>query len=331
MDRLRILRAGIGKHQEILEVAPYFRPIAARGAGYRVTTLDIFDTAELRRRAVADASLGPADVAAIEEVDLIGSACDVADVAAAKYGPGKAFDWILSSHNFEHLPDPIRFLRQCAAVLRPGGTLRMAIPDKRYCFDHYRPVSEVSEWLQAFHERRERPTRYQLFRESAYTASPGRHHDWKPGRQALRSYRALFEAETGIPEGYIDTHCWAFTPESFELLALDVRAFGLVPLRVGRISEPVGLEFFVDLTPTDPAAPLAEEAYFEEREALMRRYLAAEARGVESTRRRSIPEKVAREATRMGRQVVGFVTRRGDEPGDRWPVPRHRADVRARR
>jgi hypothetical protein len=83
MDRLQILRAGIDRHHEILEIAPYFRPIAARCDGYRVTTLDIFDTAELRRRATADASLGPADVAAIEEVDLIGSACDVADVVAS--------------------------------------------------------------------------------------------------------------------------------------------------------------------------------------------------------------------------------------------------------
>jgi len=330
MDRLQILRAGIDRHHEILEIAPYFRPIAARCDGYRVTTLDIFDTAELRRRATADASLGPADVAAIEEVDLIGSACDVADVVAATYGPGRTFDWILSSHNFEHLPDPVRFLRQCAAVLRPGGTLRMAIPDKRFCFDHFRPVSEVSEWLQAFHERRPRPTRYQLFRESAYTAVTGETYRWKPARQALRSYRALFESENGLPDAYVDTHCWAFTPESFELLALDVRAFGLVPLRVGRISEAVGHEFFVELTPADPPV-LAEDAYFAAREGLMQRCLVAEARGVDGARRHGIPEKVVREAARVGRQVVGLVTRREDEPSDRWPMPRNRAGEPARR
>jgi len=327
MDRMMLLRDGLGKRHDVLEIGAYFRPIAARRDGYRVTTLDIFDAAELRRRAAADSSLGPDDVARIEEVDLVGSACDLADLTAAKYGPGRRFDLILSSHNIEHLPDPIRFLQQCAAVLGPGGILRMAVPDKRFCFDHFRPVSEVSEWLQAFHERRTQPTRYQLFRESAYHSAAGKDRRWKPLRQTLQSYRTLFATDPRLSDGYIDTHCWAFTPESFELLALDVRAFGLVGLEVGRITEPVGLEFFVDLRPTDPTATFSEDDYFADREVLMERYLAAEARGVDGVLRRGIGEKVVREAARMGRQVVGLVTRH-DGAAAHWPVPRAAAAAR---
>lgn len=133
MDRLEMLRAGIGLDADVLEIGPYFNPIAPRREGYRVTTIDVFDADELRTRAAGDPNLGPTHVASIEDVDLVGSACDVADLTVAKYGAGRRFAWILSSHNFEHLPNPIRFLQQCAAVLDTNGTLRMAVPDKRYC------------------------------------------------------------------------------------------------------------------------------------------------------------------------------------------------------
>ena len=316
MDRLTILRDGIGKHSEVLEIGPYFNPIAARRDGYRVTTIDVFDTGALQRRAAADPNLGPTRVPGIEDVDLVGSACDLADLTLAKYGPDKKFDWILSSHNFEHLPDPIRFLRQCAAVLGDTGTLRMAVPDKRFCFDHFRQISDISEWLQAFHERRTSPTVYQAFREEAHRSTLGADGRWTPVRQTLAFYRAWLGPDGVVPDGYIDTHCWAFTPESFELLLHDVRAFGLVPLRITSISEPKGLEFFVDLSPVGAAELLSEDEYFSTRETLLRRCLAAEAR--QPSRRmqpsapppKGIPGKVVREVTRVARQMAHLGSRR---------------------
>ena len=54
MDRLASLRQDISRNHEVLEIAPWFNPIAPKAAGYRTTTLDIFDTATLRERAAAD-------------------------------------------------------------------------------------------------------------------------------------------------------------------------------------------------------------------------------------------------------------------------------------
>ncbi len=321
MDRLTILRNGIGKKSAVLEIGPYFNPIAPRRDGYRVTTIDVFDAAELRTRAAADPHLGPDRVPGIEAVDLVGSACDLADLSIAAYGQDRKYDWILSSHNFEHLPDPIRFLRQCAAVLGPHGTLRMAVPDKRFCFDHFRQISDISEWLQAFHEQRKKPTVYQAFREEAHRSTLGEDGQWTPVRQTLAFYQTWFGPDGAVPESYIDTHCWAFTPESFELLLHDARAFGLVPLRIARISEPHGLEFFVDLCPDDVEEPWSEEGYYTTRESLLRRCLAAESRhaagaGVRRTRPstphpRGIPGKVVREVTRVARQMANLGSQRG--------------------
>jgi SAM-dependent methyltransferase len=285
MRRLRRLRAGIDLEHEVLEIGPYHAPIAPKALGYRTVTLDIVAADELRLRAAADPTIGETGARAVEEVDLIGSACDVGDLVRDRFGPDRRFDWILSSHNIEHLPDPIRFLAQCGSVLAPGGILRLAVPDKRGCFDHFRPVSDIGEWLQAFRERRTRPTVYQVFREECYraemTAPGGERGRWRlgevhlhaptPVERSLELYRAWFAPGSVEPAEYLDTHCWAFTPESFELIVRDVIAFGLVPLEVASVSRTRGNEFFVDLRRPAAAPPLDERRYFAARHHLLRR------------------------------------------------------------
>ncbi len=306
MDRLERLRADVRPDASVLEIGPYFNPIAPRREGYRVTTIDVFDADDLRQRAASDPNLGPTYVADIEDVDLVGSACDLADLAVAKYGPDKKFDWILSSHNFEHLPDPIRFLQQCAAVLGANGTLRMAIPDKRFCFDHFRQITEVSEWLQAYHEQRKKPTIYQAFREEAHRSTAGKNGHWIPDRKILEFYRAWFDQDGHAPDTYIDTHCWAFTPESFELLLHDLQAFGLVSLRIARISEPHGHEFFVDLCPLDVDVTFSIATYFSTRDFLLQRCLTPEP--LQKTARKT-SAKVVREVRRLAHQLAGLGSR----------------------
>ena len=51
----------------------------------------------------------------IEEVDLVGSCTHIGKLVRARGEAGK-FDYIVSSRNFEHLPNPIRFLQGCAAA-----------------------------------------------------------------------------------------------------------------------------------------------------------------------------------------------------------------------
>jgi SAM-dependent methyltransferase len=285
MKRLQRLRGGIRLDHEVLEIGPYHSPIAPKALGYRTTTLDLVDADALRSRAMADPSIDDLGVDAIEEVDLVGSACDLADLVTKRFGPDKRFDWILASHTIEHMPDPIRFLEECAKMLAPGGVLRMAVPDKRGCFDHFRPASDIAEWVQAYRERRTRPTVYQVFREECYrtevTARDGGPIAWRlgeiPARDAriaersLDLYRAWFGPGGTEPATYIDTHCWAFTPESFELLVRDTIAFGLVPMGVARISRTHGHEFFVDLRKTEATGALDERSYFDTRRRLLRR------------------------------------------------------------
>ena len=310
MSRLNLLREGISTEHSVLEIGPYFNPIAARAAGYRTTTLDVFDTHSLRQNAAVDPNIPKERCKEIEEVDLVGSACDLADLTRARYGAEHRFDWILSSHNIEHIPNPVRFLQQCAAVLRAEGTLRLAVPDKRFCFDHFRTLTDVSEWLQAYFENRSQPTAYQVFREESHrsTAQP-ECGGWTPIRKSLSMFREWFSPGCEAPTHYIDTHCWAFTPESFELLVRDMIAFGLVELRIDSISETCGIEFYVDLA--RPSAPIvvAEDEYYAMRERLLRCCVERPSSSggsctvAHAPRTRSIPRRVLREASRVMRQI----------------------------
>ncbi len=61
-------------------------------------------------------------------------------------------DFIIANHFLEHTQDPIGTIRRFLEVLRPGGVLYMAVPDKRWTFDRKRPVTTL-EHLYRDHEQ----------------------------------------------------------------------------------------------------------------------------------------------------------------------------------
>jgi SAM-dependent methyltransferase len=59
-------------------------------------------------------------------------------------------DFVVANHFLEHCPDPIRSLQTILRVLKQGGILYMAIPDKRHTFDLCRPVTPYSALKSAY-------------------------------------------------------------------------------------------------------------------------------------------------------------------------------------
>lgn len=55
----------------------------------------------------------------------------------------ESLDFVIANHFIEHAEDPIRTLGAHLRVLRPGGILFMAVPDKRKTFDSARPVTSL--------------------------------------------------------------------------------------------------------------------------------------------------------------------------------------------
>jgi 2-polyprenyl-6-hydroxyphenyl methylase/3-demethylubiquinone-9 3-methyltransferase len=74
---------------------------------------------------------------------MAGCECQLADALALEqhFGPDR-FDVVVSSECIEHTPDPLKALRQMAAVLRPGGHLVVSTPNLLW-----RPVVKLASWL----------------------------------------------------------------------------------------------------------------------------------------------------------------------------------------
>lgn len=259
MDRRDRLTRLISREHMGIEIGPYFNPAAPKRLGYNCLVLDVFDASALRDRATVDPNIPKDAIGNIEEVDLIGPATSIGTLVAEKHQLG-TFDYIVSSHNFEHLPNPVRFLQDCEQILRPGGVISMAIPDRRACFDFFRSHSVLSELLEAYFRGRDRPTAAQLFAQSSLHCRYTRGDqqlvgcslqddpvNFTPLETLAEAFAAWKQLEAQPDDVYRDTHCWAFTPASFELILYDLRFLGLTGLEIVEVTETIGHEFFVTL------------------------------------------------------------------------------------
>ncbi len=59
----------------------------------------------------------------------------------------QSYDFIVANHFLEHTEDPFATLGTFIRVLRPGGRIFMAIPDKRWTFDREREITSLEHLL----------------------------------------------------------------------------------------------------------------------------------------------------------------------------------------
>ncbi|WP_250865919.1 methyltransferase domain-containing protein [Caballeronia sp. INSB1] len=285
MERRDAVLEGLTKDQRGIEIGPWFNPLASKAEGYQCLVLDVFDLATLRQRATEIANVADNIRDRIEDVDLLGSSANIEELVAARGELGE-FDYIVSSHNFEHLPNPIKFLQGCAKALKPGGIISMAIPDKRSCFDYFRPLTSLGQWIDAYEAQRDKPTRAQYFDlysclaafDTGNGASIAFHRGVPPDKVSSslsldRYYAEWQEQSRSGSEQYLDTHCSVFTPASFELLIRDLGYLGLAPFEIVRVFDSPGVEFYARLKRSDSPSSLRPPDYEDTRNTLLRRIL----------------------------------------------------------
>lgn len=66
--------------------------------------------------------------------------------------PAASQDFLIANHFLEHTQDPIGTLKHHLAVLKTGGILYLAVPDKRWTFDVKRPETTLQHLIDD-HER----------------------------------------------------------------------------------------------------------------------------------------------------------------------------------
>lgn len=285
-----------------LEVGPSYGPLLPKAAGYNVETIDHADAETLRRKYSGNA-------ARIEEVDHVSDGRSMLEVI----GQAGRYDFILASHVIEHVTDIVRFLQDCEQILRPDGRLVLAVPDKRYCFDAFRPVSTAGDALQACLERRQRHPAGFLFDHVAYFCVTPESYVWRRRnlddvtlKNRSGSAKSLFEAVRGGDTSYHDAHAWQLTPASFRLLVKLLRDNGYIGCGVAEFhtNRPPqnGLhEFYVSLSRSTPSSPESDLELLRQTETELREVSFTTTRDPEKDALRTQLQAVSRRAEKLAR------------------------------
>ncbi|WP_323123607.1 methyltransferase domain-containing protein [Burkholderia alba] len=286
MDRRSKILEGITRNHQGIEIGPWFNPIAPKREGFNCLSLDVYDTETLLSKASEDGSISKEQLSQIEAVDLVGSSVEIESIVREKGLIGQ-IDYIVSSHNLEHIPDPIKFLQGCSRILKVGGILSLAVPDKRGCFDHFRPHSSLGDWLEAYFEKRQKPTLRQVFEAhqlgALYNGSGAfglgvNSSQIQPTNNIQHGFDFWVEQVRDGDRQYNDAHCWTLTPAVFELFVLDLAILGLLKFKLESIvSEDFEFHARLRAMGKDWSPGYSKEEYFHIRTNLIHRVQAEQA------------------------------------------------------
>ncbi|WP_244748323.1 methyltransferase domain-containing protein [Mesorhizobium sp. 131-3-5] len=240
MDFRKTIRTAIGKNGRGIEIGASYSPILPKAEGYKTLVVDHTDADGLRSKYAA---IG-VDVSRLETVDAIDDGGEFRQLDLT----GKGFDFIVASHVFEHLTDPVHFLQRCERALKPGGRVYLLIPDRRYTFDYLRPSCTAGHLLAAYMAGQKRHGTAAMFDHHASHGTRGGVQVWLEGFKGEYAFagtpQAGYAMATRQGDDYVDCHAWVFTPSSFRLAMADLHAAGVLGLREEQFYPTVGCEFF---------------------------------------------------------------------------------------
>ncbi|WP_127534585.1 methyltransferase domain-containing protein [Paenibacillus kobensis] len=248
-DRKAVLRQGIDVSGKVgLEIGALMNPIVTKAEGM-IYYADHLDTKSLIHKYANDPNV---DTGKIVQVDYVWG-----DQTLGQAVPRHIqFDYIIASHVIEHVPDMIGWLFELDEVLKEDGIVSLAIPDKRYTFDYFRPLTTMAELIDAYLNRYREPTIRQLYDSYANTARVDTYRTWLPDFDAsgIERYHTEEEAfqlckEISRIGGYHDVHCTIFTVHSFLEIVTKLIKLGLFPFTIVQLHMPVPYsnEFIVKL------------------------------------------------------------------------------------
>lgn len=243
MERAPQLLRSLSKNARIIEIGPSFNPLAPKRDGWNTIVVDHASREDLLKK------YHDQTIDRIEEVDIVWTGGSLADaVPGDRHG---TFDAFIASHVIEHTTDIVTFLKAAETLLKPDGVVILAVPDKRKCFDFYRPLSGTADAITAFLERRDRHTlRTHIDYALNMALKPGGAGAWAAGDFQLAepvcplTDAPQWHAAAQRPD-YTDAHAWVFVPSSFSLMILELSLLGYLDLAVEDIQERHATEFFV--------------------------------------------------------------------------------------
>ena len=135
MNRREKMLFGLGSLQSLqgIEIGALDNPLIQKSEG-PIMYVDFTDAETLKKKYAVFADR---NINNVVDVDVIWGQNNLSEALGNEH----YIDYIIASHVIEHVPDLIGLLGEVQTVLKEGGTLRLAIPDRRYTCDIRREVS----------------------------------------------------------------------------------------------------------------------------------------------------------------------------------------------
>jgi predicted SAM-dependent methyltransferase len=229
-----------------VEIGPSHNPIAPKREGYKTHIIDHASQEQLRIKYEQH----QVNLDNIEEVDFVWQGGSYSDLVGKK----KHYDWIIASHVIEHTPDLISFLQDCDSILKDDGVLSLVIPDKRYCFDRYRPVTGIAKVIDSYYSKNTIHSAGNVAEYFLNVVSKGGNIAWAQGINGeYKCVHSIENALTGIQavntqKAYLDIHAWCFVPSSFRLMMQDLFNLGYTAFQELDYFPTDGCEFYMTLS-----------------------------------------------------------------------------------
>ena len=246
MNRKEIVLQHITKNGIGVEIGPSLNPIAPKKDGYLVHIIDHVNYEQLLKKYKNHVNLNN-----VEEVDFVWQGQTYSELT----GKSKYYDWVIASHMIEHTPDLIGFLNDCDTILKNEGVISLVIPDKRYCFDHYRPITGISKIIDNHLSKEKNHTPGTVAEYFLNVVSKAENIAWNIN--STGEYNLIHTLDNAVREmnlvinenKYIDLHAWCFVPHSFRLIIHDLYSLGLIPFQEVEFSTiEGGGEFYMTLS-----------------------------------------------------------------------------------
>ena len=243
-----IKRDGLG-----LEIGAGCAPLAPKKEGFRVHVLDHCD----KKALVEKYRPHGINVDNIEEVDFIWDGRSYTELVGRRH----VYDWIIGSHVLEHTTDLIGFLNDCDSLLKKDGVLSLAVPDKRHCFDHFRPLTGIGRVIDAGRNPQRIHSAGTAVEYFLTVVSKGHRIAWDANEKGeFKLVHSLEEAKQAVRDvsergSYLDLHEWCFTPTSFRLIMRDLFELEFIQLKELAFHPSQGNEFYVALSRSGALPP----------------------------------------------------------------------------
>lgn len=249
-DKVKFISSYICPENSIgLEIGPNISPLFPRKEGFQVEYVESISTQELKDRCVNDGKdpnrVEPIDYIFQRDKGLVGTVDKI-----------NHYDYVVSSHVIEHIPDIVTHLHEVSQVLNDTGLYGLIIPDKYLCFDYLKPPSTIGQILQAYMEKRTKPPISSYIDEIRYGTmlSSSNKGAWSISDngelqikyQSSHKKIASILSDTKHTESWFG-HTWFFSCESFLSIFNDLKLLNLTDLEMVDILPTGHMDFIVIL------------------------------------------------------------------------------------